>query len=317
MRLALVVAVLALGTTSVAPAQGRIRVERSTVAYPAEAELERYPITWTKDPTQSEVKRTMSALGLRLDTLKTAWTGFNWYRRPGRFVLETIPAGTPVYVDAAGTPRYRADCGNRLIELVKCPFCGTRFGNWNEDSLRAHGLVGNGSVQPARSSLDSLANTNAQKKKGFWSSLNDGMKALAMGLLGGIGSAFGPLWWLIVLLATIAIVLLVLWLLWRLLRDLLRNRGAPGSASGSTPAPVPATPPPGGSGGMPSRPTLVPTTPPAAPAATPPAPTPRPFLRIDSATGPGQDSTLRYSGLGFVRVEHAENGETVVRFRHS
>lgn len=87
-------------------------------------ELESYPVF----PDSASLARAAEGMGLRLGVLEAPWTGLNWYEKYQgrvfkRFVYETLERGTPVYYDAQGVVRYKADCGNRLVTRIDCPQC--------------------------------------------------------------------------------------------------------------------------------------------------------------------------------------------------
>ncbi|KND48828.1 MAG: hypothetical protein AB200_00125 [Parcubacteria bacterium C7867-005] len=86
-------------------------LQRGRMAVPNNAEIDKYPL---KDTVLTQAE--MSSLGVRADTLEADWTGYNWFRNVRRFAYETLPKGTIVLVDGAGKVRYKADCGNRLVE---------------------------------------------------------------------------------------------------------------------------------------------------------------------------------------------------------
>ncbi|MHB1330415.1 MAG: hypothetical protein ACYCY6_00370 [Minisyncoccota bacterium] len=83
------------------------------LAVPKDALIEKYPIIG-ESVSQGEIEE---RFGLHLDTLRTPWTGLNWFRNVGRFAYDSLSVGTIVYTDADGNPRYKADCNNRLVEL--------------------------------------------------------------------------------------------------------------------------------------------------------------------------------------------------------
>ncbi len=87
--------------------------QRTHFVAPKDAELSKYPVI--RDTTGARAK--LLEMGLRLDTLEVGWVGLNHVREVGRFAYDSLHAGTLVYVDSAGTLRYKADCFNRLAEL--------------------------------------------------------------------------------------------------------------------------------------------------------------------------------------------------------
>lgn len=99
-------------------------------AIPKDAMIEKYPIVG-ESISQAELE----GFGLHLDTLSTPWVGLNWFRNVGRFAYDSLPAGTVIYVDAAGEPRYKADCKNRLVELNAMVDAMRSTGTTTVDSL--------------------------------------------------------------------------------------------------------------------------------------------------------------------------------------
>lgn len=90
--------------------------ERGQFAVPDSAELDEFPVL--SGPLSSKQQAEM---GLAPTLLKQAVVFQNHFRnlrdKKGRFVLETLPADTLVLVDQKGVIRYKADCGNRLVEI--------------------------------------------------------------------------------------------------------------------------------------------------------------------------------------------------------
>lgn len=104
--------------------------QKTFLAIPKDAMIEKYPIV-PESISDSEMKK----FGLHLDTLDVSWTGLNWFRNVGRFAYDGLPAGTVVYVDANGIPRYKADCKNRLVELTAMVDAMRSTGTETVDSL--------------------------------------------------------------------------------------------------------------------------------------------------------------------------------------
>ncbi len=325
-RLAVAVIFAFVMAVSAVSAQSTAQIGRSTIAYPAQAELDRFPIIWTKNPAQAEVRRTLGALGLRLEVLKVEWTGYNWYRHLNRFVYETIPVGTLVYVDSAGIPRYREDCGNRLVEPAKCPQCGT-VGLTDSTS---NGLIGTPAV-----TTDTVINTSA-KVAGLWGRMTDSLKGMAVGFWKGLGSIFAPLFWILLFLAGVA---LLLWLAMLIIGWLQGLRGTErrrfvgaeppfepvvshyrGTTTAPNPVPPVVTPTPPATPVPEITPTLTTAVPVAGSTATPATPAPtgeaqseRRFVAFYPGE-PGSDTMLRFGGVKNVRFEE-QDGETTIRFR--
>lgn len=64
-------------------------------------------------------------MGLHPETLSEPMVVLNLHReiQDGRFVLETLPTGAPVWKDADGSLVYKASCDNRIAEYKPCPTC--------------------------------------------------------------------------------------------------------------------------------------------------------------------------------------------------
>ena len=103
-----------------------VEAQTKSVAMPPGAMIDTYPILDTGGkPLSVEV---YTRLGLKPCVLREDWTGFNWYStyqgvESNRFWYETLSAGTEALCDAEGVPRYKTDCGNRLVAIPQCELC--------------------------------------------------------------------------------------------------------------------------------------------------------------------------------------------------
>jgi hypothetical protein len=91
--------------------------QKTIAATPPTANLKQYPIEVGPLPIKKQAD-----MNLHPVKLKENWTGFNLYRKlrgDGRWVYETLPAGTIVLADTTGNPIYKATCGNRLAPMPK------------------------------------------------------------------------------------------------------------------------------------------------------------------------------------------------------
>ncbi len=91
--------------------------QKSMIAVPPTANLQQYPI----ETGPLSIKK-QADMNLRPMELKKDWTGLNLYvhlRGDGRWVYETLPAGTMVLADSIGNPIYKVSCGNRLVAMPK------------------------------------------------------------------------------------------------------------------------------------------------------------------------------------------------------
>ncbi|MFA7216832.1 MAG: hypothetical protein WC095_02530 [Candidatus Paceibacterota bacterium] len=92
--------------------------QRGEFTIPADAEMDKFPVVSGPLSTRQQAE-----MRLAPHFLRKAIVVQNHFRglrdNKGRFVLETLPANTIVLVDTTGTIRYKADCGNRLVEVPK------------------------------------------------------------------------------------------------------------------------------------------------------------------------------------------------------
>lgn len=283
-------------------------------ATPPNAELERFPIMGRK-PAVAELGR----MGLKPITLDRAWTGFNWHRDKGRFVLDTLQPGTVVWADASGAYRYRDDCWNRLVSLQQCasggstrtppPVSSTPPGGGNG---RSGGSVGSASGQGGDSQRKSIfggfADSMWNGAKSIWPNTAD----LAKGYAGILASLVG--------IALLLALLAVPFLLWYLIYRAYQNRQGGGQAQGvpqqGAGAAAPAVIPQqrqahaaAAAGGPPVAP-AIPAAPPVVPAA--PQAQGRRFVNFAPADA-NNPNMVRFGGFNNVRVEE-DQGVTTIRF---
>jgi hypothetical protein len=222
-------------------------------AEPAGAELGKFPIK-NKPLTVAE----QADLGLSAKKLDKQVEVQNHFRnlrdKKGRFVLETLPAGTLVLVDKDGNLRYKADCGNRLVETRECPKCPPV----TADSLKTS------ITQPV------------VNKPNFWQKLASEIKSAATGLWNFIGSLLAPLGWLLLLLLGLLLLALLAYLLYRLIRwivDSIQNRNQGEGGEQHPPA-------------QPIPPVITRPDPPAQPPVPPVVPQPNPPIQPPATPGP-------------------------------
>jgi hypothetical protein len=244
-----------------------------TLGIPAGAQLEKYPLQ--PGPLSSHLK---ASLGLHVTELTVPWVGFNHYRnlRGGKWVLDPLPAGTLVLVDANNVPIYKVDCGNRLVGIVKCPTCPTIDVDGGENVNKANTRLS--VVSPNSRDADLFDRYPSFQKFVEWATM------LGLGLLA----------WLFPLL----LFLLLAYCLYRLMRwveeELERRRHQR------------SQPPP------PARSAPVQPEPIPAPAAPPvqPNPTQAPAAAPGSAQAPSPNpvESAPTSGDGYLSVYHGPDG---------
>ncbi len=313
--------------------------QRGTVAIPAEAQMDRYPLHSAVAMTAGE----MAKLKLHPVVLTEPTQVLNHYRNINRFVLEMLPVGTVALADSAGVIRYKADCVNRLVLPSKCPACLGLLNGSSLDSAavakaRADSLNSSKSDSALLAGwLKGLANESPStaaklqklmqkdQKPGFWSQVADHFGSIMDG-------AKSVLSWLLPLLLFLALLALVGFGIWSLF-----NRNRSGGSGGTTPPTTPNPPAPAPA----PLPIVAPPTPVVGP--TPPAPTPTPvppvvsptsttssvpestppapkswktFVHVALADGQSQPSTvIRHSDdINSVTYE-SENGVNTLRFR--
>lgn len=178
-------------------------------AVPEGTDLVQYPIVGKKDLNP----RRVAEMGLRPDELKEAMIGYNYHRDLNRFVYEVLPKGTIVYAENDGTPIYKADCANRLAQVVPCPKCSpvapTSIGSATIKPTDGKNAKGN-SAGISGNDAKNLASTTG------WSLLGGFLKNL-----GGMIVALGKFaWnWLLPLLILAAILFGIPFIVYRAIRD--------------------------------------------------------------------------------------------------
>lgn len=282
--------------------------QRGTIAIPAQAQMDRYPLHSAVHMTAGE----MAKYQLHPVALVEATEVLNYYRNINRFVLEVLPVGTVVLSDSLGVPRYKADCVNRLVLPALCPACLGLIANARADSVLASKLRAD-SVAHKGAPLG-LGST-AQSGSGFWSRFEDTLRSIG-DTIGDILSILLPL------LLWLAIIGLMFAGLWWLINQ-IRNSGSAGGSPRVTPAPVPPVAPPTPvAGPVHPVPSPVSGTPVVSPVASTVGPTPpvskpsRMFVHVSLADGQGQPNTvIRHSeDINSVTYE-SENGVNTLRFR--
>ncbi|MDB5194810.1 MAG: hypothetical protein JWN50_824 [Parcubacteria group bacterium] len=307
--------------------------ERGASAVPVQAELDKFPIM-PHVLTAAEMAR----LDLRPVPLDSDRVFFNWNRSIRRFELDTLHRGTIVLIDKNDVVRYKADCGNRLVEYKRCPECRgsalftpTTLGFNQNPNARPNGSA---PLSP-RSFLGRISDALRDAAKSVWSDLG-----------AGFGDGLSSLFWLLALLAGLALIPLLLYGLYRLLQE--RNQGTGSAGVGVTAAPVaPATNASrGGNGGVPApgytpvqnpppRVAAVPVIPVSGSGAAPaqagtatavadaPAAVETPAVTetrrfVTFRRGQGDDPhTLHVSGMDHVHYEAHDDGSTTIHVRHA
>jgi len=178
--------------------------QRGEFAEPVGADLVKFPIRLTALSLSEQAD-----FGLSAKRLETPVIVQNYFRSlrdsKGRFVLETLPVGTLVLVSQDGKIRYKADCGNRLVEVPVCPPIATPTGMSNS---------------PAPSVPSAWSR--------FWNAL-----AEAWGAMWGL---FGSLLGVLIPLFLLALLCWLGYLLFRAIQNRQQGGGRP-------PRPIPPQPP--------------------------------------------------------------------------
>lgn len=229
--------------------------QRGTMAIPAQAELDKFPILKAGEMTPAK----QAELGLRPVFLKDTMTVFNWFSDDGRFVYETLKIGTLVYVDRDDVIRYKADCTNRLVKADECPKCQEQIADMevtlNEMSSDKAQLIKVIREMEEKSGTTKSQSSISKFLSSFWDVIGTILKWILAAVLVLLG---------------LGIVGLVLWAIFLGLRHLWRDLTNTHPAAPAPPAPTPVVPAP-----APIAPTPRPvvTTPPAV---VEPAPLPTP-----------------------------------------
>lgn len=162
--------------------------QHSDFATPANAELDKFPIMPGPLSTKQQAEMRLAPLFLRKAIV--VQNHFRGLRdKKGRFVLETLPVDTLVLVDTTGTIRYKADCGNRLIEVPE-PV--------EEVASTVTYPVGSGAVSGPPSAWERFRDALANSWGNLWEALGS----------------------LLPLLFFFLLALLIIWALYRLLQDM-------------------------------------------------------------------------------------------------
>ncbi len=195
---------------------------KGAFAEPIGAELDKFPLKTKRLSAKEETE-----LGLSLRLLYKPTVVQNHFRniRPddrGRFALEVLPPATPVLVDRSGKLRYKADCGNRIVEVESYP------------PLSKGGLEGVHYPQEPHSGTESREgkpkNTLGGKetsKKGFFQSIIDNTKEAAAGVWNFLWDFLRWLFWALVYFLGVGLIVAILCGLYWLVRDTINqwNRG--------------------------------------------------------------------------------------------
>ncbi len=257
-------------------------------AAPPDAELgyTQYPI-YPKALTEPQMAR----LEVKPRRLNAPTVVFNHYRRlngkDGRFVLETLPVGTVVLVDKNNVLRYKADCGNRIVEFKKTVEAATVAEFYDESSPGFFRV-------PEQKPED----------QGFWAWIGNGLYRVITTLMKGVDFFFDDFGWLLlfltlVILAFIAIASIISYFY-------------PANTT-ATPTAVPA----GGNNAQ----QVVAEVPPTAPAQTQPVAAPQPATTTDrnyinlSAGDQSRPNMLTWGGnLIPHSIEVRPDGSHVLRY---
>ncbi len=272
--------------------------QKGQFAVPEGTDMEHYPIL-----TGPVTPRQMALMHLHASYTEKEVVVENHYRnlrdKLGRFVLEKLPSNTLVYKDELEKIRYKADCGNRLVEIVPTPVVTPPTPVVNTGSSSGSHQNGGGKIPT------------------WWDKMTDGLKSAAKGIWGTIGNILEPLWWLFlailgILLACAALIALLIGL------DKLFS-GWRNPPSHEPIPPIPSTPTsytrPTGTAPQ-EAPAEKPATTAAASTDGPTAPTgKRSFLSFAKA-GEGNANMLRYQGMDVHHYERGADGVNTIRFTH-
>lgn len=195
---------------------------KGSFAEPIGAELDKFPLK--RGPLSVKEQ---DRLGLAPGRLERPTVVQNHFRniRPadrGRFVLETLPAGTPVLVDKKGNIRYKADCGNRVVEIEPPPSNGGLGGvHYPQEPHK-----GGGAESKEGKSNNTLGGKETSKK-GFFQSIIDNTKEAAAGVWNFLWDLLRWLFWALVYVLGVGLIVAILCGLYWLVRDTINrwNRG--------------------------------------------------------------------------------------------
>ena len=171
--------------------------QKGRFAVPEDAGLVAFPI-FPKVLTMAQ----MAQWQLTVKALSAPTVVYNHFRglhdKNGRFVLETLPVGTIVLVDDKGVIRYKADCGNRLVEVKKL-----------EPVVTMQKATPNLPTTPAITSP-------VKVEGGFWSLVGNGLYHVAMGLVNGLKFVLNNFGWYLLLF-------IIFFMLFEVIRSLIRG----------------------------------------------------------------------------------------------
>ena len=272
-----------------------VLAQQGNFAEPERLEVEKFP-NYGRPLTTLE-QAMLELKPIRISTPTVVYNHFRSLRdEKGRFVLETLPAGTLVFADKNDKIRYKADCGNRLVELVGCPTCPQAGSGRNEGKETLGGSTG-----PSAWSR-------------FWDSASKAWDVMweTMGSITGFLLAV-----LIPFLLLLAFLFLLGYLIYRVIQDQQGRRvqnppppqPQPAPAQQQIPVMAPVAPP------TPPQPTPAPIqlNPAPQPAPVPPA---FPAGRVVIDLGDANNATRIQAGANIARVEFEEdrnNGSTSIR----
>lgn len=284
-------------------------------ATPTNAELDKFPIM--NGPLSTKQQAEMK-LAPRI--LKQPVVFQNHFRslkgKEGRFVLEELPAGTIVLVDTKAKIRYKADCGNRIVEVLPCPNC-----------TETHGGIGGSKTSEVKGVNGASPSGSPGALSRFWDKAKKtwGDSWEAIGALLGF---FLPFWLLFALLGLLG------YLIYRTFQNRQQGQGGAGQ---NPPPPAPTQP-----GAQVRRGTLAPqapdqfahlrtpeglvpevvrvanpqATPAPGPAAVPPQLFPRRRVIVD-LNEDGSERLQCGAQISRVQVDRGEDdGSTIIRISH-
>lgn len=98
---------------------GSALAQKGEFVAPDGAEMEKFPIFSENKPLSTIQMAEMKLSPRKLEAPVVVQNHFRGLsNKEGRFVVEKLPVGTVVLVDTDGNIRYKADCGNRLVEFA-------------------------------------------------------------------------------------------------------------------------------------------------------------------------------------------------------
>lgn len=130
-----------------------------------DAQLDKYPIFEAEKPLTVTQIADMHLQPLRLEKPTVVQNHFRRLQgKEGRFVIETLSIGTIVLIDENGNIRYKADCGNRLIEF-------------NNQAI-VRGIVSSIKIDTSKPIVPYFPAASTPPQKSHWSKFTDGIKNL-------------------------------------------------------------------------------------------------------------------------------------------